>query len=435
MSDYGINVKLYNQTPFLIEVAEYIQKVGGKRGLQRSKEAGSARTRIQELFAEFVEEKIFKQERGAKQAQGGKSAADLFVPARDAELVFGIDLRETRVSQTDELQRVAIELKSSISTGTETTTATQKTPTDTEDSEIYNYLVKTGKIKDKSILKKGVLEVTKESFKITDLSGPTIKDIVVNSNTQFAINFRKQIEEKSVNNISFTLNLDKLKKGDTPVKFKPALTADDMTFNLDRTRIQVKYGEGARKKSEEALFRFTKAPEEVSKEFKKYVRMRLRTSPNKAINRLISIAMALEPGATPVVTSLSYKMKDVAFVANIKAKKGVSRTSKKPQQRFISSAQLTALVKRRLGERMPKGPRRGPPLAETILTERSGRFRTSIQVIADYRRNVLSYYYDPLYRVFNNTQRDPDDFVPDTIREVVQTLFARQFNIVRRYGF
>ena len=431
---FGINVELFDQTPFLIEVARYIQKVGGPKGLQRTQEAKSARTRIQELFAEFVEEKIFKQERGAKQVQGGKSAADLFVAARDAELVFGIGFNDSKISQTDELQRVAIELKSSIAVGTETTTATQKTPTADEDSEIYNYLVKTGKIKDKAILKKGVLKVTKETFKITDLSGPAIKDLVVNSNTQFAKAFRLQIEQKSVNNISFNLNLDKLKKGDTPVKFKPALTAEDMTFNLDRTRIQVKYGAGAREKSEKALFRYNEAPAVVSKEFSKYVRMRLRSGGNKAINRLIAIAMSLEPGSTPVVTSLSYKMKDPAFIANIKSR-GQRRARKRPQQRFVSSAQLTALVRRRLGEKMPKGPRRGPPLAETILTERSGRFRSSIQVIANYRQNVMNYFYDPLYRVFNRTPRDPDDFIPDTIREVVQTLFSRQFNIVRRNGF
>jgi hypothetical protein len=43
-----------------------------------------------------------------KQAQGGKSAADLFVAARDAELVFGIGFNDSKISQTDELQRVAL---------------------------------------------------------------------------------------------------------------------------------------------------------------------------------------------------------------------------------------------------------------------------------------------------------------------------------------
>jgi hypothetical protein len=74
-------------------------------------------------------------------------------------------------------------------------------------------------------------------------------------------------------------------------------------------------------------------------------------------------------------------------------------------------------------------------LAETILTERSGRFRSSVQVIANYRQNVINYFYDPLYRVFNRTPRDPDDFVPETIREVVQDSFFKTFNIVRRNGF
>ena len=100
-------------------------------------------------------------------------------------------------------------------------------------------------------------------------------------------------------------------------------------------------------------------------------------------------------------------------------------------QKFISGAQISALVRRRLGDKMPKGPRRGPPLAANILTERSGRFRSSVQVIPDYRRSVMAFFYDPIYRVFNNTPRDPDRFVGETVREVVQGLYSRAFYITR----
>ena len=50
-------------------------------------------------------------------------------------------------------------------------------------------------------------------------------------------------------------------------------------------------------------------------------------------------------------------------------------TTREKTQKFISTAQLSALVQKRMGQVMPKGPRRGPPLSPNILTERSGDFR------------------------------------------------------------
>ena len=44
---------------------------------------------------------------------------------------------------------------------------------------------------------------------------------------------------------------------------------------------------------------------------------------------------------------------------------------------------------------------------------------------------MIRYAYDPIYKTFINTPRNPDDFVSRTIREVTQQLFGRQFNLVR----
>ena len=81
---------------------------------------------------------------------------------------------------------------------------------------------------------------------------------------------------------------------------------------------------------------------------------------------------------------------------------------------------------------MPKGPRRGSPLSSNILTERTGRFRTSVTVFPNYRQNLIRYTYDPIYKTFINTPRNPDEFVGKAIRESVQQLFGRQFNLVRQ---
>ena len=114
----------------------------------------------------------------------------------------------------------------------------------------------------------------------------------------------------------------------------------------------------------------------------------------------------------------------------IAIKKGKGQNRKKSQQ-FISTAQLTALTQKRLAQIMPKGPRRGPPLSDDVLTERTGRFRKSVMVIPNYRKNMMRFMYDPIYKTFIGTARNPDDFVTRSIREVVQSVFGRQFLIIR----
>jgi len=114
----------------------------------------------------------------------------------------------------------------------------------------------------------------------------------------------------------------------------------------------------------------------------------------------------------------------------IAIKKGKGQNRKK-SQKFISTAQLTALTQKRLAQIMPKGPRRGPPLSDDVLTERTGRFRKSVMVIPNYRKNMMRFMYDPIYKTFIGTSRNPDDFVTRSIREVVQSVFGRQFLIIR----
>ena len=80
---------------------------------------------------------------------------------------------------------------------------------------------------------------------------------------------------------------------------------------------------------------------------------------------------------------------------------------------------------------MPQGPRRGPPLSPTVMTNRTGRFRRSVDVIPVYRNNTMKYMYDPIYMSLLNTPYNPDNLISNTIREVVQTLFDRQFAVTR----
>ena len=121
--------------------------------------------------------------------------------------------------------------------------------------------------------------------------------------------------------------------------------------------------------------------------------------------------------------------KEESFEVKSTIKKG--KGQRDTTQKFISAAQMTVMVQRRLGALMPKGPRRGPPLSDNILTERTGRFRTSVAVIPNYRANVIRFFYDPIYKSLIDSARNPDLLVGNTIREVTQRLFARQFSVVR----
>ena len=169
------------------------------------------------------------------------------------------------------------------------------------------------------------------------------------------------------------------------------------------------------------------------KRIKQFEREANKKPSKEVLSSLTGYAIAIarefkQGGQTPLVLTtriqtpnMSIKPGNLSVVATGRQRKA---------QKFVSGAQLTALVKRRLGNKMPKGPRRGPPLSDDILTERTGRFRQSVQVIPNYRNSIIKYFYNPLYKTFVVTERDPDRFVGETIREVVSGLYARRFNIV-----
>ncbi len=103
------------------------------------------------------------------------------------------------------------------------------------------------------------------------------------------------------------------------------------------------------------------------------------------------------------------------------------KQKKDTTQQFISSAQWTALVQKRLGDTMLRA---GEPAAPN-LKERSGRFRASVQIIANYRTNLLQYSYNPFLDSLQAYGYRPDLQVARATREVAQQLYARKFNIIR----
>jgi hypothetical protein len=114
-------------------------------------------------------------------------------------------------------------------------------------------------------------------------------------------------------------------------------------------------------------------------------------------------------------------------VANIKSSKAAAKPKATKTQSFLSSIQWTALVQNQLRKSMRKS---GKP-RQPNLTERSGRFRESVTVVPNYRSNLVSYYYLPLYSHLQNYGYEPEQQIIRSIREVAQKTYARQFNIQR----
>lgn len=106
----------------------------------------------------------------------------------------------------------------------------------------------------------------------------------------------------------------------------------------------------------------------------------------------------------------------------------VKKSGKSNAHRFIKSAELTALVQARLGNTMQKFGNPNPP----YLKERSGRFRASVSVVANYRSRMIAYSYNPLYNHLEQYGYRPKTQVEQSIRSVVQALFASKMNIVYR---
>jgi len=104
-----------------------------------------------------------------------------------------------------------------------------------------------------------------------------------------------------------------------------------------------------------------------------------------------------------------------------------SKKSQSPQQAFISGVALSALVRARLQQTMATAGEAFPPM----LKNRTGRYIESIQVFPNYRKNMIMYTLNPVYRSLEKYGYIPDGQAIVAIRQVTQALYARQFNILR----
>jgi len=158
----------------------------------------------------------------------------------------------------------------------------------------------------------------------------------------------------------------------------------------------------------------------------------LTTYSQELARELANTHAALSPSAIKYLEIAGVKVdfiidKGSALIGAGKIKKAKEENNKSPQQSFISGVQLSALVRQRLAATMDKT---GAPNAP-FLKYRSGRFVSGVQVFPNYRKGLIRYTLNPLYRSLEDYGYTPDVQVITSIRQVVQSLYTRQFNIMR----
>lgn len=170
----------------------------------------------------------------------------------------------------------------------------------------------------------------------------------------------------------------------------------------------------------------------ILKRIQQYANDPKNRNAKEKVKDLIAFTEALaqefkEGGFTPLTVSTTLKPpKNLGLKEGRGALVGKTSAESRPQ-RFISGVQLTQLVQKRLGKTMRKF---GDPETPD-LTERTGTFRNSVNIIANYRKGVIMYYYNPVYDSLNKYGYKPSEQVGRATREVVQALYARAFNIVK----
>jgi len=145
--------------------------------------------------------------------------------------------------------------------------------------------------------------------------------------------------------------------------------------------------------------------------------------------------IALLFGLTQKPATFTFSKKEVPPIFTMNVTQDLPqdrRVLKTRQDKFISSAQYTAILQQQIAKKMPRGPERGPPLGGTILTYRSGRFVNSITAIINFKQGIIKYFFNPIYKAHRDTVFDPDEnLIEPNIRLTTRALFGKQFRIIR----
>ena len=295
------------------------------------------------------------------------------------------------------------------------------------------------------------------------ISNKSIGQFVKYGNGAFAQSVRTQINEKMGEGVSFNFKYDALKKGKSAARFAPKGSLDLMTDYSYELRIRTtpvakgystafsirpKLSAIGVKKFQDITVRFREAPQKMMRDFMAYALKRLRAqlagesdaAKRKYLTNYIgyfaqfsigTLTPYLIDGKFEVPSAKELIVKGRGKLLNKAKISGRGRT-KQTRGRFLSNAQLSAILQKRLAQTMPRYPEPSKPTPRYV----TGKLARSFQVMANYRTGLMGYLNTPpasgyVNQLNQNGWELDKTLVEPTIRQITQQLFGRQFRVLR----
>ena len=295
------------------------------------------------------------------------------------------------------------------------------------------------------------------------ISNDSIGKFVKYGNGAFARSIRTQIKEKMGEGVSFNFKYDALKKGKSAARFAPKGSLDlmnDYDYEVGiRTNplangystsftIRPKLNTAGAKKFQDITVRFKEAPQKMMRDFMAYAFKRLRaqlagesdTAKKTYLKNYIgyfkqfsigTLTPYLIEGKLEVPSAKELIVKGRGKLLNKAKISGRGRT-KQTRGRFLSNAQLSAILQKRLAQTMPRYPEPSKPTPRYV----TGKLARSFQVMANYRTGLMGYLNTPpasgyVDELNQNGWMLDKTLVEPTIRQITQQLFGRQFRVLR----
>lgn len=458
---------------FVVKVQQTVININQYKGAG-TEEKAKAKRQLQTIFSDFVSEKLGRAANKAeaqmylsaigKEGSGDPTPDILLTDEQAKRFVTGENEEEVGVAlpqlpafkeAKERLRQTgvvgAVELKSEVGEGGDIT-ATELRPDDFETNSIGKFIIsKYGNVEGKQ--GRPLFTGNPPTINIGNLNREQINSVIHNLSLPYSQKLKRQFDLKMSKTLIVNLSGDEGKTKRSTFTFLD-LTQGEFDYSKDtfgETRskgptVVVNIHKHVKQKAGKKIdILFDTLPGNVNKDFSRYFQGRVRhleltaSKGGKAVPQFIAILMDVAKGFakgsnTPFEMILNASQRTVMESPVKISRKSVQKKGKGAPKRgaFISSAQLTAIIRAKLIKNMPRG---GPP-SRPIPKYRTGALVQSFEFFVNYRQNLIQFLNTPpgaLYegKLNENGWMLDKTLVEPTIRQITQQLFGRQFKVLR----
>lgn len=252
----------------------------------------------------------------------------------------------------------------------------------------------------------------------------------------------KNLETKALT-LSLPFYINKKKTGLTTLQFNRDYILKNATlfYSSDKTGNNIKISfsykqsiinDGLKLAAKSAEVR--SAISEYDSKFENYIDNLLENLPNNAqkiayFSNLINNIEKRLKNKSFTVEVINVKGSVMAYIGQVQVSNKRKLLREKTEQPTQSIVRLTELVQGRVRLKMRRGDGVARP---SKIYERTGTFRSSIDVYADFRNRQIDYFYLPYYDSLEEYGYEINNLVTESIRAIMQERYSTQFGLRRR---